>query len=87
MYVVLSLALPLLVQAHLINQNFLPLDCQDIFNNGSIHSGVYTIYPVGPHRPLQVYCDMGCAENDDQEGKWTVRGLKLSRVFNLGILF
>ncbi|KAI5091234.1 microfibril-associated glycoprotein 4-like precursor [Silurus meridionalis] len=73
MYVLWSLALPLLVQCHVINQNFLPLDCQDIFNNGSIHSGVYTIYPVGPKRPLQVYCDMGCTENDERsEGKWTV---------------
>ncbi|XP_053472346.1 microfibril-associated glycoprotein 4-like [Ictalurus furcatus] len=73
MYVLLSLALPLLVQSQIIDQVFLPIDCQDIFNNGSIHSGVYTIYPGGPKSPLKVYCDMGCAENDDpQEGKWTV---------------
>lgn len=79
MYVFLSLALPLLVHSHPVTQAFLPLDCQDVFNNGSIHSGVYTIYPVGPHRPLQVYCDMGCAENDNQhEGKWTVRDLPLN---------
>ncbi|KAG9330911.1 hypothetical protein JZ751_021630, partial [Albula glossodonta] len=38
---------------------FLPLDCEDIYNNGSIHSGVYTIFPAGHASPVQVYCDMG----------------------------
>ncbi|XP_026767085.1 microfibril-associated glycoprotein 4-like [Pangasianodon hypophthalmus] len=73
MYMLLSLTLPLLVLSHPINQSFLPLDCQDIFNNGSVHSGVYNIYPGGSKSPLQVYCDMGCAENNShQEEKWTV---------------
>lgn len=74
MYVLLSLALPLLVQSQIIDQVFLPIDCQDIFNNGSIHSGVYTIFPAGSAgEPVQVYCDMGCDE-DGSHGKerWTV---------------
>ncbi|XP_062865674.1 microfibril-associated glycoprotein 4-like [Trichomycterus rosablanca] len=73
MFVLVILTLPLLVRCHPINQDLLPLDCEDIFNNGSTHSGVYTIYPVGHKRPVQVYCDMGCAEDDhDLNGRWTV---------------
>ncbi|XP_053332656.1 microfibril-associated glycoprotein 4-like [Clarias gariepinus] len=73
MYVLLCFALPLLVQSYHINQNFFPVDCQDIFTNGSIHSGVYTIYPLGPKRALQVYCDMGCPDDkSNEDGKWTV---------------
>ncbi|KAG9330912.1 hypothetical protein JZ751_021631, partial [Albula glossodonta] len=52
---------------------FLPLDCEDIYNNGSIHSGVYTIFPAGHASPVQVYCDMGCEDSIDNDGgKWTV---------------
>ncbi|XP_019909086.2 microfibril-associated glycoprotein 4 [Esox lucius] len=46
---------------------FQPLDCADIYNSGSGHSGVYRIYPAGPNSPRYVYCDM-----DTQGGKWTV---------------
>ncbi|KAF4075520.1 hypothetical protein AMELA_G00235380 [Ameiurus melas] len=66
--------LPLLVQSAPVTKDFLPLDCEDIYNNGSIHSGVYTIFPAGSAgEPVQVYCDMGCDE-DGNHGKerWTV---------------
>ncbi|KAI4897231.1 hypothetical protein NFI96_005581, partial [Prochilodus magdalenae] len=73
MLLLLFLALPLLVQAHPVSKEFLPLDCEDVFHNGSIHSGVYTIYPGGPEKPVEVYCDMGCDEYDGhKDGKWTV---------------
>uniref|UniRef100_A0AAR2LVH6 Fibrinogen C-terminal domain-containing protein n=1 Tax=Pygocentrus nattereri TaxID=42514 RepID=A0AAR2LVH6_PYGNA len=69
----LFVALPLLVQSIPVNKRFLPLDCEDIFNNGSNQSGVYTIYPKGPEKAVQVYCDMGCNEYDShKDGKWTV---------------
>ncbi|KAL7851912.1 hypothetical protein SRHO_G00176970 [Serrasalmus rhombeus] len=70
----LFVALPLLVQSIPVNKKFLPLDCEDIFNNGSSHSGVYTIYPKGPEKAVQVYCDMGCNEYDShKDGKRTYK--------------
>ncbi|XP_022530175.2 microfibril-associated glycoprotein 4 [Astyanax mexicanus] len=70
------LVLPLLVSyapAKSVHIEVLPLDCEDIYNNGSVQSGVYTIYPSGPEDGLQVYCDMGCDEYDSRkDGKWTV---------------
>nr|XP_025046101.1 microfibril-associated glycoprotein 4 [Pelodiscus sinensis] len=45
----------------------LPLDCDDIYDQGSETDGVYLIYPAGPNTPVPVYCDM---TTDD--GKWTV---------------
>uniref|UniRef100_A0A4W4G084 Fibrinogen C-terminal domain-containing protein n=1 Tax=Electrophorus electricus TaxID=8005 RepID=A0A4W4G084_ELEEL len=63
----MTVVLPLLVQSSPIKENSLPLDCDDIFNNGSNSSGVYAIYPAGSKRPVNVYCDMGC--NDK---RWTV---------------
>ncbi|XP_072513100.1 microfibril-associated glycoprotein 4-like [Salminus brasiliensis] len=71
----LVLALPLLVSSAETKpiKEFLPLDCEDIFNNGSIHNGVYTIYPAGPGKAVQVYCDMGCDENEThKDRRWTV---------------
>ncbi|XP_015204554.2 microfibril-associated glycoprotein 4-like isoform X2 [Lepisosteus oculatus] len=46
---------------------FQPLDCADIYNDGSTASGVYRIYPAGSTSPVYVYCDM-----DTEGGKWTV---------------
>lgn len=71
----IALLLPLLVQSHPIHLEDLPVDCEDIFKNGSIHNGVYTIYPVGEDAPMEVYCDMGCDEDEKHEGgQWTVSG-------------
>ncbi|KAJ8384674.1 hypothetical protein AAFF_G00200060 [Aldrovandia affinis] len=53
-----------------VENESLPVDCEDVYNEGSIHSGVYTIFPAGHDTPVQVYCDMGC--EDDDGGKWTV---------------
>ena len=55
-----------------ITEEDLPIDCEDVFRNGSIHSGVYTIYPVGQEVPMEVYCDKGCIDNESNEGHWTV---------------
>ncbi|KAL2086896.1 hypothetical protein ACEWY4_017955 [Coilia grayii] len=72
-YIGLLFPLLLLVQSFPINQESLPLDCEDVFMNGSRHDGVYTIYPFGKEKPLEVYCDMGCNENESHEGgQWTV---------------
>ncbi|KAJ8283549.1 hypothetical protein COCON_G00023990 [Conger conger] len=49
----------------------LPEDCDDVFRNGSTHSGVYTVYPRGYNQAVQVYCEMDC-ENDEHKGAWTV---------------
>ncbi|XP_030636183.1 microfibril-associated glycoprotein 4-like, partial [Chanos chanos] len=69
----LSLVLPLVVESHPVYKELLPVDCEDIFTNGSKHSGVYTIFPAGRDSPVQVWCDMGCDENDSHtDGKWTV---------------
>ena len=68
----LALLLPLLVQSLPITEEDLPIDCEDVFRNGSIHSGVYTIYPVGQEVPMEVYCDMGCTDNENHQSHWTV---------------
>ncbi|XP_062386881.1 microfibril-associated glycoprotein 4-like [Sardina pilchardus] len=68
-----ALLLPWLVQSRPLNQDLLPIDCEDVFFNGSIHNGVYTIYPVGKDSPMEVFCDMGCREDESHErGQWTV---------------
>ncbi|XP_041672184.1 microfibril-associated glycoprotein 4-like [Cheilinus undulatus] len=46
---------------------FMPFDCNDIYNNYTRPSGVYTIYPIGSTSAVQVFCDM-----DSQGGRWTV---------------
>ncbi|KAG7491305.1 hypothetical protein MATL_G00002140 [Megalops atlanticus] len=48
-----------------------PMDCEDVYYNGSTQSGVYTIFPAGRPSPVQVFCDMGCEEDSDG-GRWTV---------------
>ncbi|XP_062403630.1 microfibril-associated glycoprotein 4-like [Sardina pilchardus] len=72
--VALLLLLPLLAQSHPhIDDEGLPIDCEDVFKNGSIHSGVYTIYPEGEDSAVEVYCEMSCPENENmEEGHWTV---------------
>ncbi|KAI1886531.1 hypothetical protein AGOR_G00196720 [Albula goreensis] len=72
-FMLLFLLLPVAALSLPVKQKFLPVDCEDIYNNGSIHSGVYTIFPAGHTSPVQVYCDMGCEDGDDNDGgKWTV---------------
>ncbi|KAI1886530.1 hypothetical protein AGOR_G00196710 [Albula goreensis] len=67
----LLLLLPVLALSHPVK--FLPLDCEDVYKNGSIHSGVYTIFPAGHDSPVEVYCDMDCEEDDSEDkGGWTV---------------
>ncbi|KAL2086898.1 hypothetical protein ACEWY4_017957 [Coilia grayii] len=62
-----------MVQSHLFGRTFLPIDCEEYFQNGTKHNGVYTIYPAGEDSAMEVYCDMGCTENEDHEGgQWTV---------------
>ncbi|KAJ8384675.1 hypothetical protein AAFF_G00200070 [Aldrovandia affinis] len=69
----LLLLLPVAVLSATVETKSLPLQCEDVYNEGSIHSGVYTIFPAGPDTPVQVYCDMGCEDDDsDDGGKWTV---------------
>ncbi|KAF7689199.1 microfibril-associated glycoprotein 4-like [Silurus meridionalis] len=70
----LLVALPLLVHSAPNRTDSLPADCEDIYNNGSIHNGVYTIYPAGSAgQPVQVYCDMGCKEDESHgDERWTV---------------
>ncbi|XP_062866437.1 microfibril-associated glycoprotein 4-like [Trichomycterus rosablanca] len=66
------LVLPLLVHSAPVRP-FLPLDCEDLYNNGSVHNDVYTIYPAGAEKPVQVFCDMGCTEGGGHvEERWTV---------------
>ncbi|XP_060755292.1 microfibril-associated glycoprotein 4-like isoform X1 [Neoarius graeffei] len=65
--------------AHILNMSQ-PLDCEDVYkikinsnHSAPVPSGVYTIYPAGPNKPVKVYCDMGCAESDGHDDeKWTV---------------
>ncbi|XP_060754314.1 microfibril-associated glycoprotein 4-like [Neoarius graeffei] len=64
-------ALPLLVGSTPISQDLFLTDCSDVYANGQTLSGVYTIYPTGK-TPVQVYCDMGCAESLTEDGNWTV---------------
>ncbi|CAK6971148.1 microfibril-associated glycoprotein 4-like [Scomber scombrus] len=61
----------LLIPVAACSQVFLPVDCNDLYNRGFGHSGVYSIYPAGPISPVQVHCDMGC-EGEPDGGKWTV---------------
>ncbi|XP_053333037.1 microfibril-associated glycoprotein 4-like [Clarias gariepinus] len=80
MLLFLVLALSSLVHSAPVVTSSLPLDCDNIYNlkisskkNVSVPSGVYTIYPAGPHKPVKVYCDMGCEESDGHDnGRWTV---------------
>uniref|UniRef100_A0A3B1KKL3 Microfibril-associated glycoprotein 4-like n=1 Tax=Astyanax mexicanus TaxID=7994 RepID=A0A3B1KKL3_ASTMX len=69
MLLLLFLVLPLVVQSAPASTDPLPLDCEDVYNSGSVSTGVYTIYPGGSSKPVQVYCDMGC---DEDKGRWTV---------------
>ncbi|XP_041959287.1 microfibril-associated glycoprotein 4-like [Alosa sapidissima] len=69
----LALLLPLVVNSHPVGRSLLPLDCEDIYQNGSVHNGVYTIYPTTADKPVEVYCDMGCTEDENhKDGQWTV---------------
>ncbi|XP_062395946.1 microfibril-associated glycoprotein 4-like [Sardina pilchardus] len=68
-----ALLLPLVVISHPVGRSLLPLDCEDVYQNGSVHNGVYTIYPTTEDKPVEVYCDMGCTEDENHEdGQWTV---------------
>ncbi|XP_072023046.1 ficolin-2-like [Amphiura filiformis] len=51
-----------------LDQEPLPKDCKDIFDNGQVKSGVYSVFPtdVGFCSPIRVYCDM------EDGGGWTV---------------
>ncbi|XP_066516964.1 microfibril-associated glycoprotein 4-like [Hoplias malabaricus] len=68
MMLLLALVLPLVVHAAPLTV-FKPQDCEEVYNNVSVKTGVYTIYPGAPDTAVKVYCDMGC---DDDRGKWTV---------------
>ncbi|KAI5091243.1 microfibril-associated glycoprotein 4-like [Silurus meridionalis] len=76
----LILALTPLVYSAPITNVSLPLDCEDVYilkktamKNASVPNGVYTIYPAGPNKPVKVFCEMGCEEDDShQDGRWTV---------------
>ncbi|GAA6094252.1 microfibril-associated glycoprotein 4 [Tachysurus ichikawai] len=80
MLLFLVLALSSLVHSTPLFNTSLPLDCEDVYDlkisvmkNASVPSGVYTIYPAGPNKPVKVYCDMGCLENGGhQDEQWTV---------------
>ncbi|XP_026544738.1 microfibril-associated glycoprotein 4 [Notechis scutatus] len=54
-------------QSQPCGEDSFPLDCEDIYDQGSETDGVYLIFPAGPSVPVPVYCDM---TTDD--GKWTV---------------
>ncbi|XP_062397455.1 microfibril-associated glycoprotein 4-like [Sardina pilchardus] len=73
LHCLLALLFPLVVNSHPVGRSLLPLDCEDIYQNGSVHNGVYTIYPTTADKPVEVYCDMGCTEDENHEdGQWTV---------------
>ncbi|KAF4075518.1 hypothetical protein AMELA_G00235360 [Ameiurus melas] len=80
MLLVLVVALSSLVHSAVLVNTSLPMDCEDVYNlkissvkNATVPSGVYTIYPAGPNKPVKVYCDMGCLETGGHDdGKWTV---------------
>ncbi|XP_028828312.1 microfibril-associated glycoprotein 4-like [Denticeps clupeoides] len=67
----LAALLSLLVQPGLTCDE-LPIDCEEIYNNGTTENGVYTIFPAGPEKPIEVYCDMACAEDESSSGQWIV---------------
>ncbi|XP_061086528.1 microfibril-associated glycoprotein 4-like [Conger conger] len=71
--VLLHVLLPVTALSVPVVHKILPLNCEDIYRNGSTHSGVYAIYPGGDTKPVQVYCDMGCEDdNEVDRGMWTV---------------
>ncbi|XP_053472330.1 microfibril-associated glycoprotein 4 isoform X2 [Ictalurus furcatus] len=80
MLLLLVVALSSLVHSAVLVNTSLPMDCEDVYNlkkssvkNATVPSGVYTIYPAGPNKPVKVYCDMGCLETGGHDdGKWTV---------------
>ncbi|XP_046693646.1 microfibril-associated glycoprotein 4-like [Silurus meridionalis] len=80
MLLLLLVAVTSLVHSAPVTNVSLPLDCEDVYTlktstmkNASVPNGVYTIYPAGPNKPVKVFCDMGCEEDDNhQDGKWTV---------------
>ncbi|XP_071836625.1 fibrinogen-like protein A isoform X2 [Apostichopus japonicus] len=45
----------------------LPKDCYELYDSGTLSDGVYTIYPDGWPRGIQVYCEM-----ESNGGGWTV---------------
>uniref|UniRef100_A0AAY4AMC8 Fibrinogen C-terminal domain-containing protein n=1 Tax=Denticeps clupeoides TaxID=299321 RepID=A0AAY4AMC8_9TELE len=68
----LVLMLPMLVHCA-TDEDCVPVDCEDLYKNGTTQNGIYTIYPVGPDTPIDVYCDMGCTEDaGSSDGQWTV---------------
>ncbi|KAL2086829.1 hypothetical protein ACEWY4_017888 [Coilia grayii] len=75
-YCLFTLLLPLVVKCNPLVRETLPYDCEDVYQNGSKHSGVYTIYPATADKPVSVYCDMGCTDDDNHDhqkgGQWTV---------------
>ncbi|XP_062603445.1 microfibril-associated glycoprotein 4-like [Saccostrea cucullata] len=59
---------------HFLNSDFKRnLDCQELYINGEIQSGVYTIYPFGTKRLVNVFCNM-----ESQGGGWTAIQRRLS---------
>ncbi|XP_036393424.1 microfibril-associated glycoprotein 4-like [Megalops cyprinoides] len=68
--VLLFLLLPVAILS-LPVKKYQPMDCEDVYYNGSTESRVYTIFPAGQHSPVQVFCEMGCEEDSDG-GRWTV---------------
>ncbi|XP_036396360.1 microfibril-associated glycoprotein 4-like [Megalops cyprinoides] len=67
--VLLFLLLPVGILS--LSARFEPMDCEDVYLNGSTQSGVYTIFPAGQPTPVQVFCDMDCKESENG-GRWTV---------------
>ncbi|KAG7491307.1 hypothetical protein MATL_G00002170 [Megalops atlanticus] len=67
--VLLFLLLPVAILS--LPVRYEPMDCENVYINGSTHSGVYTIFPAGQPAPVQVFCDMDCDEDSDVGG-WTV---------------
>ncbi|KAJ8033517.1 hypothetical protein HOLleu_23778 [Holothuria leucospilota] len=50
---------------------WLPNDCNQLWQNGVVENGIYTIYPTrNKDLPFHVYCNMTANEG------WTVRGFK-----------
>ncbi|XP_063043338.1 microfibril-associated glycoprotein 4-like [Engraulis encrasicolus] len=72
-----ALLLPLLV---LCDVRF-PFDCDEIHSKRETLSEVYTIFPKGSSFPVNVYCEMGC-KNEDERGGWTVFHRRLDGTLN-----